>query len=266
MNKDNTLIIFDWDDTLFPSSEIITELDHNHKIVFNMDFDKDVYENNKKNFNKELINLLTYVKTLGMVIIVTSSRNNWVLISASQFLSEEAVNLLKTCEIFYVNEVLTQNNITSIAYENEKSAVFDLIINEFINIINNKIQMTDIINPFNIIFKDKKNNIINVISLGDGFQEANAYFYITKKNELNYYNNIEIIYKHIAYKKRPTYGELLKEYKLIKEFINIIINNNITTYYQLYFNIYNMCIFTTKELYSKAYKIYSKPDKYQFIF
>ena len=214
ITKENTLVIMDWDDTLLPSSAIFKENAYNNSIVFNMDFDTQSYAKCKNDINNESIEFIKYVKTLGKVIIITSSRDNWVLFSAKEYLSCEMVKLLQNIEIFYVEEVLTKWNYKNILIENKKEIVFELVITEWIQMFND--------------IKDKK---LNVVSLGDGYQELNAYHYITKKSKL--LENHDLIYKHIKYLELPTYNQLLLEYKLVKKSLLNIINTPQNIYYRV---------------------------------
>jgi hypothetical protein len=216
ITKEATLIIIDWDDTLLPSSAIYKENDYNNSIVFDMDFDEKTYDKCKNDINIELISFLKYIKTLGKVIIITSSRENWVMYSANTYLSCEVVALLKNIEIFYVDEVLDKWNLTNTLTENKKEIVFELIINEWIKLLE---------------VENKTDNLLNIISLGDGYQELNAYYYITRKSALKDKNNL--IFKHIKYLEYPTYNQLLLEYKLIKGALTNIINIPNNIYYRV---------------------------------
>lgn len=214
ITKETTLIIIDWDDTLLPSSAILKEIEDNNKIIFNMDFDIKSYDKCKNEINIILIDFVKYIKTLGKVVIITSSKKNWVIYSAKEYLSCEAVDILEETDIYYVDEVLNKWGLKNTLIEKKKQVVFELVIKEWINMLND--------------INDKK---INIISLGDGFQELNAYFYISEKSILN--EKYDMIYKHIKYLNFPTYNELLREYKLVKNSLINIINSYDSNYYKI---------------------------------
>jgi len=243
INSDNTLIIIDWDDTIFASTNIVNVQSYNMLNNQNNKLDNKTISDL---FEELIIKLLNF----GKVVIVTSSRHNWVLLSAEQYFSTTVVNILKNIDIFYVEEYLEKyninniNNINNIRYEDKKSKVIEIVIKNFID---DKATW----NPFKNILDNsiKRKDDINIISLGDGLQESNAYFYITQNSTLN--EKYNIIYKHIEYKKTPTLIELIKEYKLILKVILMIINKTYSSYYSLYFDTFDTCFIYEKK---NAYK------------
>ena len=78
ITKRETLIILDWDDTLFPSSWVIKNnldiADPSTRIVFNDEF---------KELDDIVYNLLYTMKKLGKVIIITNAMPEWVSLSSS---------------------------------------------------------------------------------------------------------------------------------------------------------------------------------------
>jgi len=224
IKKENTLIIVDWDDTLLPSSTIFYEERNNDKALFNIDFDRKPYILSRTEINAALIDLLKYLKNLGTVIIITSSKDNWVLYSAKEYLSCEAVELLKELNIYYVEDVLKKYGIKNVSIDRKKEVVFEVVINEWIE--NN---MQNLSNSINLLFNNNE-KVINIVSLGDGYQELNAYNYITKRSPLM--DKIDIIYKHIEYIEQPSYDDLITEYKLIKKGILDIVNDVKTKHYK----------------------------------
>jgi hypothetical protein len=134
---------------------------------------------------------------MGKVIIVTASRDNWVEKCAESHLDDECINILKNLDIYYVDKFL---NNDSILIENRKTEVIKYIL-------------------------DQNLNYINVISLGDGNQEYNAYIYLK--------NIQEIYYKHIRFIVKPTIKQLALEYSMILKNINDIYNLNTSKLYEL---------------------------------
>jgi len=78
ITKDKTLIILDWDDTLFPTTWITTN---------NINIKNGITDKNIINYfnlvDKELYKLLTKLMSYGTVIIITNAMINWINISVT---------------------------------------------------------------------------------------------------------------------------------------------------------------------------------------
>mmetsp|Transcript_57339 Transcript_57339/g.125579 ORF Transcript_57339/g.125579 Transcript_57339/m.125579 type:complete len:313 (+) Transcript_57339:352-1290(+) len=83
--SDQTIIIFDWDDTLCPSSSMkpFAEFDRQGKLRRKLPSD---VRNELKLLTDVVVPLLKMAKTMGHVIMVTNARAPWVDISCQNFL------------------------------------------------------------------------------------------------------------------------------------------------------------------------------------
>lgn len=72
----NTLIIFDWDDTLFPTSWLLT-----NGIKLDNLLDRRKYTVYFKELDSALAKLLYKSISIGKVLIITNARTDWILLS-----------------------------------------------------------------------------------------------------------------------------------------------------------------------------------------
>eukprot|EP00405_Crypthecodinium_cohnii_P038400 CAMPEP_0206546626 /NCGR_PEP_ID=MMETSP0325_2-20121206/12822_1 /ASSEMBLY_ACC=CAM_ASM_000347 /TAXON_ID=2866 /ORGANISM="Crypthecodinium cohnii, Strain Seligo" /LENGTH=630 /DNA_ID=CAMNT_0054045795 /DNA_START=549 /DNA_END=2443 /DNA_ORIENTATION=- len=83
-----TAIVFDWDDTLFPTSYLIDDLRLNHKKGLGAAVTEDLYEElaeSLKELERSVVNLLKLANAKGKVILVTLARHPWVEDSCRSF-------------------------------------------------------------------------------------------------------------------------------------------------------------------------------------
>ncbi len=143
------LIILDWDDTLFPTSWLVS---NNINIKINPE---DIPENIKKEFfdlEKIIFNFIDHVKNLGNLFIITNSEEGWVHFSCkfmpniSRILSD--VHIISARTMYYDDY---PNNP-----EIWKQKVFSNIINTYI--LKNNIN----------------NSLLDIISIGDSYNDREA--------------------------------------------------------------------------------------------
>ena len=96
----NTILIFDWDDTLFPTSWLKSKgIDFSNLTnIIPEDIKLEL-----KNLDDICISLLNKVFKLGQVFIVTNSKNGWVKISSQLFLPQVyqflyKIDIISACE------------------------------------------------------------------------------------------------------------------------------------------------------------------------
>ena len=182
ITKDKTLIILDWDDTLFPTTWITTN---------NINIKNGITDKNIINYfnlvDKELYKLLTKLMSYGTVIIITNAMINWINIS---------VTLLK-----HTNSLLRLNKSSRApilvisareAYGSEPDA------NQW-----KKKTFIDIIHRY-------YNNKNNIISIGDAEYEYIALINLHVKTLHNYR-----LLKSVKFIRYPTRDLLLDQIKVM---------------------------------------------------
>lgn len=187
MNK-STLIIYDWDDTLFPTT-VITQHKNNESKREMSDLDNQVHK------------LLVKSLHLGYPIIITNATRSWIKDSANKYYPKTYSFIIK-------------NNIPVIsAREFAKS-----------NNVHDHIQWKNVtFKYFLTILMNKNKNIKNLLSIGDAMYEKIALEQFGKT--LNS-NEQKSYIKTIKYISRPTILNLLKENILINNNLEHIISKN----------------------------------------
>ena len=180
----NSLFIFDWDDTLFCTSEIstINFLDENY-----------IIPKGKKNkflkLENEVKKILQNCIEKGTTYIITNSEPGWVEFSCKKFLPS-IVGLLDKINIISARGL----------YENQYP--YDSFMWK--------------INAFNDIVSLFDHTLLsNIICIGDSFLEIEA-----GKNLSNKFTNAFI--KTIKFKENPSIDELIMEIKLVNDNFSFI--------------------------------------------
>jgi hypothetical protein len=186
-----TLIILDWDDTLFPTSWIsenqinITEKDIQNKYI--------VYFSQLDNL---LYGLLTTMLKSADIVIITNAVSKWIEISSNIMPNTQKIinNYIK---------IVSARDLMEESYPNQphiwKKHVFK--------------QVTD--NHF------KQHKYQNIISVGDAEHEFNAL--------TNLYDNMSVIklklLKTIRFVRNPSFDSLIDQLQLLSNSVHKIINN-----------------------------------------
>jgi hypothetical protein len=219
ITKNNTLFIIDWDDTILASNLLRADVEKPYSLLIMM--------------NEAVENLLNTLRSLGNVIIVTSSRDDWVKLSAVDFFNLNIRRILNMIDIYYVDEVLLDLGFLHlINVEDKKSFVFEYVIEKHLIKSNYFMGLLSLMNPINLV---QNSDIIcrhdlNVITLGDGMQESNAFFYIQQRSKK--FDNYNLIYKHIEYMHLPSIRVLIEENLLVKKIIETIRDKKSSGYYR----------------------------------
>lgn len=179
LTRNSTLIILDWDDTLFPTSWLVK-----NGINMNNEKDRDKVKNQLLELDTVLSKLLLTLKKYGTVVIVTNALPEWVKISSAP--------LEKTKEIMIDIKVISARKI----YQKVSDSTMDWKKKAFTDEVSKR--MRDI-------------NINNIISIGDAEYEYQALIGLYKSDKNNYK-----ILKSVKFVRDPPYGTLLDQIKVVR--------------------------------------------------
>lgn len=157
--NEKTISVFDWDDTLLPS----TYLTQNHSI----DLD-DLH--NLENLEQQVCRLLSIAVAHGDVYIITNSQEGWVMDSAVKYLPN-VVPLLKTIKIISARSTYETH------YPGQPT-LWKIVA------------FTKTLNPY---FQTEHRN--NIIAFGDMDTDRVAFFTATKKRNKTLKKNIKFLAK-----------------------------------------------------------------------
>ncbi|SCP05979.1 HAD domain ookinete protein, putative [Plasmodium ovale] len=192
------LIVFDYDDTILPTSWITVKMKLSLYDV--------IPENIKQLFTKlsdVVINTLSLCLTQGKLVIVTNASLEWLINSAKKFLP-------------LVWSFIMYNNIRIISAR-------DRLINSLIDPKDwKKVIFYQIINEILSPYLYNTSFICFIYSVGDGNDERNACFFIS---QLNQYSSC--IFKSLKFLAEPTCQKLIAEHELFYYFFNS--TNNISS-------------------------------------
>lgn len=185
-----TLIILDWDDTLFPSSWVIK---NNINLFDSNNESKLRYVRLFSELDKILYGLLKKFKKYGKVIIITNALLSWV--------SDCMSVLPKTSQLLHSLRIISARQLFQYHYPDMmewKKNTFKHIVNENINTNTNI------------------NGVMNIISIGDAEYEYKALIdlYTFKKNKK--------ILKSIKFLRNPTLNILLDQLTVLYKAIDNI--------------------------------------------
>ena len=193
MNDRKTLIIFDWDDTLFPTFwtiqnniNLIDKKVQNQYIVFFAKLDTILYQ------------ILTKLLNYGNVAIVTNAGSKWIMVSSCMLPNTQKILrdkiLILSARDAYQNKYPDQMHLW-------KKKVFRNIVAEH--------------------FKD--HNLQNIISIGD------AEYEFTALTDLYNHNSVikKRLLKTIRFKKEPSFDDLMDQLEVFNECaIKIVLNSD----------------------------------------
>lgn len=184
----STLIILDWDDTLFPTSWI-----NKNNIEFLSAQNKTIlYNKYFFRIDNNLYNLLTKLTKCGTVIIITNALLNWI---------DMSINILPK-----TSKLLKENNIIKVV-----SARGD-----FSHYTNNMTDWKKLAFKRELELQLRNKKINNIISIGDAEYEYMALINLYEKNKQNYR-----LLKSIKYKRNPDIYEIDEQLQITD---NAIIN------------------------------------------
>jgi hypothetical protein len=180
ITRENTLIILDWDDTLFPTSWVMKNgMDLSNKAhtkKFSIYF---------SDLDKMLHNLLTRLKKCGRVVIVTNALPEWVKTSSRILIN--SAPLVKDTKVVSARKMY--QNIIGNSMEWKKFAFKDELT-----------EMT------------KRVNINNIISVGDAEYEYQALISLHKNDK-----KFGKLLKSVRLMKNPSYESLLDQLNVLHD-------------------------------------------------
>jgi hypothetical protein len=182
LTKKNTLLLLDWDDTLFPTSWVMK----NNINLINCQ-EREQLVDHFQTFDRTLYSFLSNMKTYGKVIIVTNAMTDWVKISS--IVIPKTYNILKNMEIISARGLYSKISQEPMLW---KKLTFQSIINKE--------------------FKHKR--IMNIISIGDAEYEHEALVSLSK----SYFNQIKYL-KSFRLVKEPNYDFIIDQLNVLSECI-----------------------------------------------
>ena len=187
--KYNSLIFFDWDDTLLCSSFLIDNSQkENNKNILNQT-NKNSYKYYMNNLENIVYNLLQTSINYGDTYIITNASKNWVIYSSFKYFP-------KVIQLFNKIRIISARD----AYENQfpnQTKFWKLA------------SFIDIANLYN------KNLVTNIISIGDSSIENEAAFKLSCLFS-------ECYIKTIKFQEEPNPNHLLKQLKLVLKKFNFL--------------------------------------------
>lgn len=195
------IIIFDWDDTLFPTEYFKTRMEmlHNHELIppeINL---------NLRTIASNIIKVITNAKLCGNVSIISNATIEWLQLCIDVI--PEIIPLLETINIISAQDSFKQlSNDTSNDPEKWKVWTFYHYIDYTIKIYE---QLS-------------KNNYYNILSIGDSIQERNALKINTSIFKKNYPDFI--FSKTIKLIEKPTFKIIIDQLLYIIDLLSNVEN------------------------------------------
>ena len=189
ISKKNTLIILDWDDTLFPTSWM-----KNNDMMINNNIDiSSEHRNIIKILDNRLYTLLNTCLKYGDPIIVTNAMTLWIT-KSSNILPKTSI-VLNRIKVFSAREIALNRNKNE-QLENWKKYTFRLLYN------------------------GNYKNYNNIISIGDAIYEYEALVNIGVSD-----NSGRKIYKTVKLLDEPTIYELCEQLSVLTNKMQSVCNN-----------------------------------------
>jgi hypothetical protein len=200
MNSSNpetkSLIIFDWDDTLYPTTIVI----YQNNWIKNQSI---IPEKIKKSFSIlefHILALLDNAKKYGEVLIITNSQPGWVKDSCK--LMPKLLQVLDTIQIISAQHEWI--HLHPNRPDMWKKNAFLKLINDFINF--------------------DPNLIVNLICIGDSIHEHDASKYSSYIINTSSSNNVYV--KNIIFESSPSINQLINEIYYTNLLFDVIINED----------------------------------------
>jgi hypothetical protein len=186
IKKQHTLIIIDWDDTLFPTTWVST----NRINIYNANKSSKTIKYFKL-LDSELSSLINTLSNYGEIVIVTNALPEWIQISS--IVLPLTCNLLKNIKIYSARKMFQGK------YPYEPMKWKELAFKE---ILSNKYE---------------NGQFANIISIGDADYEHNALIKL-----INYERDVSKLLKSVRFIKNPSNNILLEQINTLKSAFPII--------------------------------------------
>lgn len=184
----NSLIIFDWDDTLFPTS-FLAKIGYFSENIFLVEKEQEIIIKKLEQIEKKIIELINISLTKGEVYIITNAVFGWVEYTSKKF---------------YPNFYKMLDKIKIISARRECENTFPNEVQEW--------KMQTFLN----LRKNFDNNLVtNIICLGDSMLEIEAGRFLA-----NHFQ--EAFIKTVKFKENPKLDEVYKQLILVIKQFNLI--------------------------------------------
>jgi hypothetical protein len=185
--KKRSLIIFDWDDTILPTSFLA-------KNGLKLDSPAPTGEVKDKldKYSKLINRTLTEASRRGHVMVVTNAETGWIQLTVEKFLPLSAATVLKVQHISARSMFEPTGVLTPLGW---KHSAFRLVVEEYTKALGKDCQ---------------------VISLGDSAHEREA--------ALKVCGEFNVICKSLKFMERPDLDALSKQHQLIQDCLEDIVN------------------------------------------
>ncbi len=188
INKNNSLVIIDWDNTLFPTTWVTK---NNINLQNNINNLNNSYIQYFNNLDTSISSLLNIIQKVSKVLIVTNAMNDWINI---------CLNVLPKTK----KELETIRVVSARKRYQEKTPMDQWKVNTFVEEIG-------------VELPDKA--LQNIVSIGDAVYEYNALvnLWVNNPNKINRY------LKNIKFKEEPTQDILIDQLNTTKTSIHKVI-------------------------------------------
>eukprot|EP00347_Sterkiella_histriomuscorum_P022100 403331679 len=193
--KKQTLIIFDWDDTLFFTSAVKPENESDLKHIIK------TYKNSLQMLDERVSELLERCITpQSQVAIVTNAKKSWVYLCSEKMMPKTFKIIQKSILVVSARDAFVGASVMN-AKEWKQKTFTDLVV----------------LNKYKQKFQVEQGLITNFIVVGDQYNEIQAGFDVSKQIE-------RCLYKSVKLSEQPCISELMKQLKIIADKWDYIVN------------------------------------------
>ena len=197
----NTLIIFDYDDTILPTSFLTR-----HGLKLDSPPPTGEYRKALDEYSLHVNHTLRECKKRGHVIILTNAETGWIQLTVEKFMPLSA-SVLHEFQHISARSIFEPTGISApLAW---KESAFRLVVEEYLGAMGELAQIKPI--------KKQVNAQYQVISLGDSAHEREAVLKVC--------GEFKITSKSLKFMERPDLDALVKQHLLIHECLHEIVSS-----------------------------------------